>query len=279
VDDLGAHRLRNVLDDVGWFRRIKGTAEGAKFFIKSISGSDALIDTGARTMDVYAYRVNHMLDPQNTASVTDRVTSRLADVDEADNPGQYEFYDVVATPTADTTIYRIDSPVTVVRGDILSFSVHSGIGTDEGLSAIKWARVTDTTTFAIKSIEVNAVYRHGDPYFDLDIDYNGTVLVEFMVDTRVLTYVNSHFLLEKNGAGEYFDGDTKRGGWLIGIQNISDYRWEDGFDDQHNSRSLYNEDYERTKQVVNQVFTDVLPIDQASYVGAGEWTVTYNNVP
>lgn len=81
--------------------------------------------------------------------------------------------------------------------------------------------------------------------------------VEVLVDLRKGGWTGDRLLVERNYFGEYFDGDTERGGWLVGSPLISDFRWDGEPDD---SLSLYTEDYERTRQFVELAYRDLLPI-------------------
>jgi len=167
------------------------------------------------------------------------------------------------------TVYTLDSPVSVVPGDILTFSVHSGAGAE----SIRWARLADSTTGEIYDFKAVPYYREGVPYFDVVSTVTATVNVEYMVDGSV-PFTNAFYLLEKNTVGPYFDGSLVRGGWLTGdSSSVADYRWEGGGAFAHNARSLYSEDYERTRQIVTGLFQDVLPVDVAA-----NYTINFNVV-
>jgi hypothetical protein len=65
---LGAERLRNIINDIGYFSRSKGTKESLSYIAKSIANSDVDIDYAKNTIKVYAQRVNYVPDPKNMAS-------------------------------------------------------------------------------------------------------------------------------------------------------------------------------------------------------------------
>lgn len=104
------------------------------------------------------------------------------------------------------------------------------------------------------------------------------VNVEFLVDLRPGPFSGDQLLVERNYFGAYFDGDTIFGGWFNGDPSVSDFRWEGTPD---NSRSLYTEDYERTRQYVDLVYKQLLPISvdsaftitQFDYVAGTEPTI------
>ena len=84
-----------------------------------------------------------------------------------------------------------------------------------------------------------------------------TVHVEVLVDLRETGFAGDRMLIERNFFGSYFDGDTVFGGWFNGDPSVSDFRWEGT---PNNSRSLYTEDYERTRQFIELVYEDLIPI-------------------
>lgn len=299
-DDLGTTRLRNLMADIGAFRRAKGTANGTLFFLEALTGSNAAINVATRQITIYSQRANLMPDPRNLKLVTDYIVKRPADYDEvkvdlvtfaARSPqltasvneiqrvsGRWKFIDGHVDRTGEVNynvyppvppianaqnlligeLFQINVPITAVAGDMVTFSVHSGVGSNN----IMWARLVDSTTGTIKSSAPRSVLREGTKYFDMLVAANGTYKVEFLADLRPGPFQDSQFLIERNFAGPYFDGETSRGGWLIGTSNsISDFRWSGTID---NSVSLYHEDYERTMQAVNAFLNEVLPIDVAS---------------
>jgi hypothetical protein len=155
-------------------------------------------------------------------------------------------------------LFQILLPITAVAGDTISFSVHSGIGSQN----ILWARLVDNTSGVVRDSSARGITRYGAKYFDMLVPASGTFKVEYLVDLRPGPFRDFQFLIEKNYAGPYFDGTTTRGGWLTGISNsVSDHRWSGV---PHNSPSLYHEDYERTKQALDAYLEEVLPIDVAA---------------
>lgn len=99
------------------------------------------------------------------------------------------------------------------------------------------------------------------------------VYVEFLVDlSEVPKFVLELLMEERNQIGPYFDGDTRRGGWLLGTPSIGDYRWESSA---NASVSLFAEDYQRTNSVLDALLWEALPITEVD-----KYEITsYNAVP
>lgn len=123
----------------------------------------------------------------------------------------------------------------------------------------------------------------GLPIFDEDGDPGGApaapsaawtnVYVEFLVDlSQVPKFVLELLIAERNNLGGYFDGDKRRGGWLLGTPSIGDYRWDSAADA---SVSLFAEDYKRTNSILDALLWEALPITEVDKYDI----VSYNAVP
>lgn len=121
-DDLGAARLRAIMDDIGYYRRSKGTLDQITGTLRALTGCRIELDQGNNTdgsgrFYVYDQRVNYITDPKctslnsgtrNGASWADMVNDRPAHEDEDDlasalafSANTYNAYKDTATTTAD----------------------------------------------------------------------------------------------------------------------------------------------------------------------------------
>jgi len=78
-------------------------------------------------------------------------------------------------------------------------------------------------------------------------------------DPTLNVAVGGNLLLEKNFVGSYFDGDSVRGGWVVGGPSISDFRWLGA---ENGSFSIYSENYQRTVHVVRRLLPSLLPVNR-----------------
>jgi hypothetical protein len=126
--------------------------------------------------------------------------------------------------------------------------------------------------------------------------YKNTYLAIFQeseVDAQ--QHFNS-MLLERAANGNYFNGDTSFGGWLVDGNTISDYRWYNPAAPNSASAglaienfSVYNSNYQKTRAVANRFLTNLLPVTQLTTgtapvysngtVPDPEWTITFNHIP
>ena len=169
-------------------------------------------------------------------------------------------------------MFHIDCPIPVKEFDTAYFSVHSAVGT----SALKWARLVDENGDIIGTS--SGVTRAGDSpacgvtaLDNLSTTSDWTIgFFEFLVDLdAVTTYELSSLLAERNHLGEYFDGSSTRGGWIVDTSSsVSDYRWSSEGENNGNSYqsiSIYAEEYQRTRAILTNFFANSLPIGLADY--------------
>lgn len=286
---LGARRLRSLLNDIGVFRRSKGTASSIEFFGQALAGSDITVDEATGEITVYSQRVNYITDPKDGSTIT---THRAAYNTEATAPAAFSVdmsafsgtYSVLGSefwPTGtgasvgvEHVLIHLSDPVPVQLGDRVGFSVQSNVGTE----GIKWVRLVNGAGASV-GLQDTALTVDGARVFEVTAESNASVgiwtdtYVEYLVDlAAVPVFINEYLLAERNFLGTYFDGSTVRGGWLVDSSSVSDYRWEGAA---NASRSLFTEDYQRTKAALQDLLFDILPITEES-----KYTiVSYNAVP
>lgn len=297
TSDLGAQRMRALMNDIGFYRRSQGTEIGIEYFAKSVSNSDISIDQVNREITIYSQRVNYVTVPKTGAGIithraagdvehTEANALPFSDATYAAYSGSYDYSGTDFTTTGtgsgddvNSVIFHIDSVVPVELGDTVGFSVHSNIGTD----ALKWVRVVDASENVMGFSDV-AKSVDGVRAYEVNIDNGGSAgaaslsvftdgYIEACVDlSAVPVFDLSYMLAERNYLGSYFDGDTIRGGWLVDSSSVSDYRWAGSA---NSSQSIFAEDYERSKSILRTLLFDVLPVTEAD----NYTIISYNAIP
>lgn len=274
TDYLGGTRLRSVLDSVGILRRSKGTLSGIRTFANALAGSNVYLDASTHYFSVNSQRANYITVPKTGAGI---VEWRVAHGDEVLDPLPFSYAGYVLfssdvshsgtswslVPNAHGIVgalIRFTDLVPVVTNDFISFSVQKELNCD----CIQWARLSDASGNVV-GISHAVSLINGFPYVEIPVTDNAfsteftNCTLDFMVDLSSSTFVGGNYLVEANYVGEYFDGDTIRGGWLTSSPSSSDYRWLGSAD---NSWSVYAEDYTRTAAAVRTLVPTVLPITE-----------------
>lgn len=344
AQELGADRLRKIVDIIGELRRSKGTKGAIERELTAIAGSDVVVDTIDKSIFVYAQRCNLVKDPTFVNGVQAGLDGGV--------------------PTSNPTLtFDVGFPYTGWNKDDLEYNAYVGsaggdldalgyaVGTifDGGStpnptvrdpiigSQQKWISYPDPETGAFENLETlgaDIFVRFGDIlYFSVQqsstlkniqdaivrvslytegglsegslivsdsepVEVNGILywrleVPEFIPDglggetslegyTRAVvslvflpvigdlsfTYDDfSNILLERNYLGDYFDGDTRKGGWLVeNMNSISDFRWRDPDNPNtslpNTSFSVYSPNYQKTKNVIQRLLPDILPVPE-----------------
>lgn len=186
-------------------------------------------------------------------------------------------------------LIRMLDPVPVKAGDRVVFSIHSDVGTyylSSGVekSVIQWARLVDSAGDVI-SYARTQVRSDEAPAFSVSVpatvpDGWNASYVEILVDLSAVKDLTqsgvlslTRVLMERNHNGNYFDGSSFTGSWLVEDgSSLSDYRWSVSADA---SVSMYTDHYTRIRSEIDRLKDEALPITEAD-----KYTIAnYSKIP
>jgi hypothetical protein len=295
VHELGALRLRALINIIGYLRRSEGTASALELAIQALTGSDAEVDTENKTVKVYAQRVNLLKDPNITVLVAGLLdagrynTSSFNDTFNLGGPSlpivDFEIYDGgnpagPSTPVAagdqvwtfspDTSsggsvsiLQTSDAYIRVKTGDTLYFSMQKNLtsGIQNEVRRVRLMRDNGSELVAVAA-STTPQKLAGINYWELKVgngftDYTGTFLFIDVLSTVDAANLFGNLLLERSIGGFYFDGDTTLGGWIVDTNTISDYRW---YNQQDSNSSI-----EEVSTVTGELRKDTFSIYNSNY--------------
>lgn len=276
TQNLGDSRLRDVLNNIGTYRRSKGTLSAAKLMLSAVTGSNVTLNTTTRKFTIYSQRANYITAPQNGSGIT---SWRVANAVEVAAPQSFAYtgYNAASAGGSDVTLsgqtwtrtssshniigamIKLSSPIPVLLGDFAMFSVHSSTP-----KQLLWARLVTAGGLVAGWGQVVKTI-NGSHYVEIPVTANTNATtftnctLEFLVDLSVGPFVGQYYLAEVNYLGDYFDGSTPRGGWLVdSAGSVNDFRW---LGTTNASLSVYAEDFSRTVGAVKDIFAQVLPVN------------------
>jgi phage tail-like protein len=204
-------------------------------------------------------------------------------------------------------LQTLDDYIYVIGNDDLYFSVQAGTTSPAQDSIIKVALYKDALYGNTSPVPVlvaqatTATTVAGLKYWRLTVPstYTSYIPVYFAIFQESDVDAQQHFnsmLLERATNGNYFNGNTSFGGWLVDGNTISDYRWYNPAAPNDASPglpienfSVYNSNYQKTRAVANRFLTNLLPVTQLTTgtapvysngtVPDPEWTITFNHIP
>lgn len=131
----------------------------------------------------------------------------------------------------------------------------------------------ETSTFGRFAVKMPSTY---EPTLNTDVIVPALTFTAKPGDSIVI----SDWLVEPNGLGQYFDGDTTTGGFIrqtnqVSAVGISDYRWGPGGGSPNQDFSYYTLDYGRVVPTVERIlYNNLIPITML-----GSYTVTWDVLP
>lgn len=306
--ELGATRARQYVQDVINLRLQKGTEEGIIAALQAISGCLVTIDKINKVINVHPQRTNWARD------------SRIIRGLDSSSSWYGAFSDNFNVRFSQDHVTFYDEPVTFTTGASVSFNPLRSIVNDgtveahafiygkylvpvspndtfyfsaespsNGLLTRVYLYETDATLAASAGVGTTNVINtpDGRTYFKLDVSYidePSEVYVFMEITLPPGGYaLTKNFLLEKGHMGIYFDGNTKIGGWLLGDQLRSDYRWHNSpsidSDDPptceyFDTYSIYSADAWRTRKTINNIYKKLLPVNWMD-----QYTVVFDELP
>lgn len=327
--ELGAYRLRNILGSIGTLRRAIGTVSGIETFMTALTGSNVTIDTVNHVIKVHAQRINLIKDP-NIYFGLDSVFDMGSPAGAFTTSYDAGFYDTTSYPasatfdggsasatgsvgtnpnakwaiaygTTTSLLLTTNADVKVSFGDTFYFSVQdsSTVSAQAAITKVGLYTSGDTPVVEDSAPKTIGSTKYWKFVIPSSVSANTPVLLGITYQNALITDPATAFrrmLLERFINGQYFDGDTVLGGWLVSGSNVSDYRWYDSARPdatqdtlRNNSFSVYNANYQKTKVVANRLLMDILPITQLSTsatqysnqtsIPSPLWSIRFNYIP
>jgi hypothetical protein len=259
VGDLGTTRYRVLASNVMHLRKYKGTLDGIEGYIAAVSGYRADITVVSPTqvnIRMYAQRTNLVQNPKFQGGTATWTVSPPGGV-------------TVTTPSNILTIANASgvSAATVLLTNLFSAApgipYALGLRLDEfnGTILIEalWNGTTPATCSLLRPAVVGTVQQRIST--QALVAPAATANARFRITITHPTGTNvklTNVIAEPAQVDErYFDGDTLLGGYLPGGSGIHDFRWEATA---NASYSYYALDFERTQDIILNVFQYIMPV-------------------
>ena len=253
--DLGAYRLRLLIDNIGTLRRFNGTEAGLLTAATALTGSFIALDTQNKRILIQPQRINFLKDPRLIFGIADNVdggtpyTIPSATIDSGEYDETYsggtsldggspdedyrvtsgeELWQVYTSSQPSRSIFAPTSAyLKVLGGETFYFSAQP-----VGLNSKVQEAITSVSLYEAESLGASipavAIATSDTPinvgnllYWKLEIPASYTeytdcyIEIEFDNTGIVVSEDFKLLMLEKNNIGTFFDGDTVEGGWLV----------------------------------------------------------------
>ena len=200
-----------------------------------------------------------------------------------------------ALNTGYSILERSTFDIKVIGGDVLYFSMHVDAPIQNLLQDVMLYEIGGYSELTGVQVAVSATPTSvgTTQYWRIEIpdtytSYTDTKLVIRFADSPAYGADSfGYMLLERNTVGEYFDGDTTRGGWIVdGSGAVSDFAW---VGTEGESQSVYTDNIQKVKYTINRLIQSILPVTQLVTTGTVysnrtattnlNYDITWNNIP
>lgn len=189
---------------------------------------------------------------------------------------------------------RTNAEIKLKTGDVLYFSAHCNPELQDLITAVflytgSYAEGLPKYVTASTSTSQSGTTK----YWRLEVPEGYSEYTEMNIVIRITDSVKyavsdlDQLLLERNIIGDYFDGNSNQGAWIVdGSGSVSDYDWS-GTPDA--SPSVYTDNYQKMQSILRQLIPRFLPVTQLVTSGTVysnrlpttnlKYTLSYNNIP
>jgi len=264
--DIGTSRIRQLLQDIGYYRQQKGTVNSIKQYITAVSGCQVdVIEAPVSpkyTFRVYAEKVNLVADSlfvitsgsknwdfsSSSASCTFTKNAEKLTVTNNDSASvQFALTSLVAVPVAKDVEYWssiLKTGDAEVHGS--QWSASAGWTTWDTASQIDNLGISEELSPGARSVikmpvQTSTVSRYPVMIFSLQPG-ESTVVSEWMVEPG--TY------------GPFFNGSSDFGGFVY-QDNFSDHAWEGS---EYASYSIYSTNKKKVNNTIARLLPQMLPV-------------------
>lgn len=250
---------------------VNGVASGIDGGEPTVSNSSIAYDSGV-IGEAQTVTYDGGGTPTTTLTSGTATTERWVSFPDPINP-LYSYLETASTASPGSPKY-----VKVIGGDILYFSISVPAESDvadyveESIQSVSVYAAGGASGGSVNLITTDTTAQEyaGKKYWRLEIPssittYTNAVLsIKFANSVGIYSISYADFkyaLLERNTIGEYFDGNTVRGGWLIGSAgSISDYRWKGTPND---SQSVFSSNWAKTQNVIDRLLQYIIPVTES----------------
>jgi len=285
IDDIGTSRIRQIIQDIGYYRQRKGTLDAARQYMTALSGCnvDVVESTVSPryTFRVYAERSNLVADSlfvvtsgtkkwnysTNSASVSVVNTEDgLLVTNTGSASTEFALISQVGVPVDEDIDYWMSVNLTASAGQMWATHWNSSSATFSD-----WGKAQDTQNIMPANLcpPGRSVMRMEDtvsqtalyPIMVLSVNPNSTMLVkEWMVEPR--------------NYGTFFNGDSDFGGFLY-QSNFADYQWNGS---QYASYSTYTTNRKKVNEAIVRLLPKLLPVTMLIDTSI-DYTILYDWIP
>lgn len=285
VEDIGVSRIRQIIQDIGYYRKRKGTLQAAQKYLTALSGCDVdVVESGTSpryTFRVYAEKSNLVADSLfviTTGTKKWELSGETASVSYTHPEGKLT---VTNSGSASAQFAIISQAPVPVDGDIdywMSINMTASAGDIYGA---QWATAsTAWADWGTEDLSVNIMPESLSPTGRTVILMPEQTSASALYPVMLFNLASgasmdiTEWMVEPNKYGNFFNGDSDFGGFIY--QNtFSDHQWAGS---EYASYSTYTTNRKVIHEAVARLLPKLLPVTMLIDTTL-DYTIIYDWIP
>lgn len=266
--DLGTSRVRQLLKDLTYYRKRKGTLDAIKQSLIAISGSDVDIVESTSSprykFNVHAGKANLIADSlfviesgtkkwdlsSQTASVSYTKNGKYITVSNTGSASaQFSLLSTVSVPIKADTEYWSSIKITTASAGFIWGAQYASAST----SWSDWATTSQTSQVVANNLSPTGRKVILNPNISTTASYFPVLILGLGAGQSTVV---SEWMLEPNTYGDFFNGDSDFGGFVY-QNNLADHQWAGS---QYASHSTYSPNRTKTQETINRLLPNLFPV-------------------
>ena len=286
VQDLGTSRIRQILKDIAYYRKRKGTLDAIQQYLIAVTGCevDVVESTSSPryTFNIYAEKANLVADSlfvitsgtkkwnftSETASVAYTKSDEYLTVTNTGSASaQFALMSTVAVPVRENTDYWSSIEITTASAG----SIWSAQWSSSSASWSDWSTTSQTDQIIPNNLSPTnrkVILKPNQSATDTKFP---VLIIGLPAGTST---VISRWMVEPRTYGSFFNGDSDFGGFVY-QNNFGDHLWSGS---QYASYSTYSTNREKTQKTITELLPKLFPVTMI-LDAAIDKTINYDWIP
>lgn len=264
INDIGVSRIRQILQDIGYYRQRKGTIEATRRYLTAVSGCRVDViesQTSPRyTFRVFAEKANLVADSEFVISTSTKkwdLSVESASVSFTKDDGVI----TVTNSGSSSAQFAVTSLIAVPVDNAVDYWSSISLGGSASVHSAHWSASPGWDSWSASAQYDSVVPQNLSPTGRTVIlmpDSSSTMaypVMQFGLSASATTQI-SEWMVEPVAYGNFFNGDSDFGGFIY-QNNFADHMWSGS---EYASYSTYSTNRTKTIETINRLVPKILPV-------------------
>lgn len=264
VDDIGVSRVRQIIQDIGYYRQRKGTIEATKRYLSALSGCRVdVVESPASPryiFRVFAEKANLVADSEFVITSGTKkwdLSTSSASVTYVNNNGTLN----ITNTGSGSAQFALTSLIAVPVDNDIEYWSSVGLAGSASVHSAHWSASPGWATWSASSQYENVIPANLSPtgrrviLMPDSASTGGYPVMQFGLGASATTQI-SQWMVEPVAYGNFFNGDSDFGGFIY-QDNFADHQWSGS---EYSSYSTYSTNRKKTVETITRLVPRLLPV-------------------